>query len=71
MKFSLFLLNTEKEHILEVVSSEKGWARVEGKSDRLSQESKTTARSHDRTNKHNIYQMSCLCELEMINAIHD
>ena len=21
--------------------------------------------------EHNIYQMSCLCELEMINAIHD
>ena len=28
--------------------------RVEGKNDRLSQVSKTTARSHDRTNRHNI-----------------
>ena len=61
----------KKRTFWQLLPQRRGGARVEGKSDRLSQESKTTARSHDRTNKHNIYQMSCLCELEMINAIHD
>ena len=44
----------KKKTFWQLFPQRRGGARVEGKSDRLSQESKSTARSHDRTNKHNI-----------------